>query len=175
MGPNLMARRGKSGPISGSISNSRYIEKQTFSGPGLWGHDGATDPAGPTTWCSGTTPTWWPNEWQPRAGPRYFDRRNGLPPRARPPGSRRSTSPTTGEVRTFTIVTFAAPGIPGAVRGRRGRLRGHQRAGEPDQRDPRPPSTVGPRHEGAPGHRSHRHGRQRHRKRSASASKPLGG
>ncbi len=70
-------------------------------------------------------------------GARFFDRRNACAAC----GStefKRVEVPTTGEVRTFTIVTFAAPGIPVPFRGRRGRLRRHERAGQSDQRDPDP-------------------------------------
>jgi len=44
-------------------------------------------------------------------GARYFDRRNGCAACAGTTFTKADV-PTTGEVRAFTIVTFAAPGIP---------------------------------------------------------------
>ena len=45
-------------------------------------------------------------------GARFFDRRNACASLRGRPSSRRSDVATTGEVRAFTIVAFAAPGIP---------------------------------------------------------------
>ena len=62
--------------------------------------------------------TSWRNECT-ACGARFFDRRNACANvlRHRVPQGRRS--PTEGELRAFTIVAFAAPGHPGAVRRRR--------------------------------------------------------
>ena len=81
----------------------------------------------------------------------------------------RSTSPTEGEVRAFTIVAFAAPGVPvpfvaGVIDCDGTSVRGNVINVEPD------PEHVHARHEGAAGHLLARHRRRRHRGRSASAS-----
>lgn len=44
-------------------------------------------------------------------GARYFDRRNACA-RCEGTGFRKVDLPTEGQVRSFTIVTFAAPGVP---------------------------------------------------------------
>ena len=71
-------------------------------------------------------------------GARFFDRRNACAGAAEGSDFTKVRVATTGEVRAFTIVAFAAPGIPRPLRRRGRRLRGHQRAGESFQRDPRP-------------------------------------
>ena len=92
--------------------------------------------------------------------------------RAAAPTSRTVDVATEGEVRAFTIVSFAAPGRPGAVRGRRRRLRRHQRARPTSSTSTPDPEHVHARHEGPAGHLLDRHRRRRHRGRSASASNP---
>ena len=103
-------------------------------------------------------------------GARFFDRRNACADceahrvqEGRRPDHRRGADLHHRDVRRT--------GDPGALRGGGRRLRGHQRAGQPDQRDPRPRARDHG-HEGAPGHRGDRHGRRTAPKRSASASNP---
>jgi uncharacterized OB-fold protein len=45
-------------------------------------------------------------------GARFFDRRNACAACGSDDGFRKVDVPTEGEVRAFTIVTFAAPGVP---------------------------------------------------------------
>ena len=66
-------------------------------------------------------------------------------------------------MRAFTIVSFAAPGHPGAVRGRGRRLRRHQRARQRRSTSSPTPSTCTLGHEGAAGDLLARHRRRRHR------------
>ena len=54
--------------------------------------------------------TWWPTSAR-ACGARFFDRRNACAACGATEFERVDV-PTTGEVRSFTIVSFAAPGIP---------------------------------------------------------------
>ena len=104
-------------------------------------------------------------------GARFFDRRNACAALLRRPSSRRSRSRPRATVRAFTIVAFAAPGIPvpfvAAVVDCDGTsVRANLINVEPD------PEHVTTGHEGAAGHLLDRHRRRRHRGRSASASSP---
>ena len=82
-------------------------------------------------------------------GARFFDRRNAC---ASCSGTefRPARSPPGRGARLHDRVVRRA-GHRGALRGRRGRLWRHQRAGQPDQRRARPRARAH-RHEGAPGH-----------------------
>ena len=94
-------------------------------------------------------------------GARFFDRRNACAA-CEATEFKTVDGADDGEVRTFTIVSFAAPGIPvpfvAAVVDCDGTsVRANLINVTPD------PEHVTLGHEGPPGHRSDRHGRQRHR------------
>ncbi len=74
-------------------------------------------------------------------GARFFDRRNACAPCGETEFKTVDVA-TEGEVRAFTIVALRRARGPGALRGRRGRLRRHERAGQPDQRASPTPSTC---------------------------------
>ena len=73
-------------------------------------HDSSRSPWW-TTWCWGTTRTWWRKECT-SCGARFFDRRNACASCVSDAGSRTSTWRPRASCRSFTIVAFAAPGVP---------------------------------------------------------------
>ena len=94
-------------------------------------------------------------------GARFFDRRNACANAARHRVHGRAVA-TTGEVKAFTIVAFAAPGIPvpfvaGVVDCDGTSVRANLINVEPD------PEHVTLGHEGPAGHLRRRHRRRRHR------------
>ena len=75
-------------------------------------------------------------------GARFFDRRNACAVVLRPPSSRTSPSPPRARCEAFTIVAFAAPGIPVPFVAGGRRLRRHQRAGQRRSTSSPTPSTC---------------------------------
>ena len=96
-------------------------------------------------------------------GAHFFDRRNAC---ANCSGTEFRTVdvPTDGVLRTFTIVSFAAPGIPVPFVAGVDRLRRHQRAGQRRQRRRRPRARDA-RNEGSAHDVFTRYRRSRHRSR----------
>ena len=69
-------------------------------------------------------------------GARFFDRRNACASCGKT-DFKKVDIPTKGEVKAFTIVAFAAPGVPVPYVAALVGLRRDERAGEPDQRGAR--------------------------------------
>ena len=165
-GADPNGRKERADPISGCFETAARL--RTRFPTRAWGQDGATDPAGRLPGAGG----------RPAPGGQrvHLVRRPLLRPAQRlrvlrghrvHEGRRRHE----GEVRTFTIVSFAAPGIPvpfvAAVVDCEGTsVRANLINVTPD------PEHVSTGHEGAPGHRGRSARTTKAPKPSASASNP---